>query len=67
MIGVFLTVFVFLLAHGTIASRFDLGPAFAQTWPGGAIADSVLAPLFTAAWTVMYFRLTERQPEAVTT
>jgi hypothetical protein len=50
------------LAHGALFGIFSFLPIFLQTWLGGTIADSLVAPFVAACVTVLYVRLSGRSP-----
>jgi hypothetical protein len=48
------------LAHSALYGIFAFLPLFWQTWVGGTIADSVVAPFVAACVTCVYFRLARK-------
>jgi glycerophosphoryl diester phosphodiesterase family protein len=48
------------IAHSALYGIFAFMPLFWQTWIGGTIADSVVAPFVAACVTGLYFRLAGR-------
>jgi Membrane domain of glycerophosphoryl diester phosphodiesterase len=59
-----LTILVSGIAQSIAIALFAFLPEFFQTWIGGLVANSLVAPFVALAWTVMYFRL-RGEPDAV--
>ncbi len=55
------TLLIAIVAHSILVSAFSFLPDFVANWAGGTLADSFVAPFVALSWTVMYFRLSEKQ------
>jgi hypothetical protein len=63
---ILITMLVSAIGQSIAIAVFAFLPDFLQTWIGGLVANSLVAPFVALAWTVMYFRLRgdpEPQPE----
>jgi uncharacterized membrane protein YjfL (UPF0719 family) len=52
------------LASSVIAALFVFLGDFLGTWVGSVVANSIVAPFVALAWTLMYFALSGREPDA---
>jgi hypothetical protein len=59
---ILVTVVLAALAQAVFVSLFVFLPDFFQTWLGGLVANSLVAPFVVLAWTLVYFHLRGEPP-----